>query len=78
MRANVTGLSPANQVSVVVSIVGPINVPISPNVLNVGLVLDGLPTTLSPGAIPGEFDVTLTEGFATAFKILGMPSFTPN
>ena len=36
MRANVTGLSPANQVSVVVSIVGPINVPISPNVLNVG------------------------------------------
>ncbi len=64
-------------VSAIVSMTGPTSIPIFPNILSVSLPLDGLFTTLAPGAIPGDLNINLAEGFATAFKILGIPSFTP-
>ncbi len=79
MRANVSQapIPPPSVIPVIVSMTGPTNIPIFPNTLNIGLTLDGLHPTISPGAIPGDLNINLAEGFAAAFKILGTPSFTP-
>ena len=63
---------------------GPTNIPVFPNVLNIALPLIGLLWDVDThGALTGllcETDsrhpwITLTEGFATSFKTIGVPTF---
>ena len=90
IRVNVSGLASPAQVSVIVSMTGETNIPIFPSVLNIALPLIGLTWSVGPddpvlvglqcedGA--GDFlhpTLTLNEGFATAFKTLGVPTFIP-
>ena len=89
IRVNVSGLVFPAQVSVIVSMTGPNNIPIFPNVLNIALPLTGLAWSVEEPADPDEgpglqcegddrhVEITLTEGFATSFKTIGVPSFIP-
>ena len=88
IRNNVSGLASPAQVSVIVSMTGPTNIPIFPNVLNIALPLIGLTWGIGPEddvpliGLQCEDDskhvtVTLNEGFATSFKTIGVPTFTP-
>ncbi len=88
IRNNVSGLASPAQVSVIVSMTGPTNIPIFPNVLNIALPLIGLTWEIGPEddvpliGLQCEDDskhvtVTLNEGFATSFKTIGVPTFIP-
>jgi hypothetical protein len=91
MRANASQLGvpdtatfPSTQITAFVSITGPTTIPVTNNVLNVAVPILGLIVT-GPGAVPGlqcidgedAGSITLREGFATAFKTLGVPTFLP-
>jgi hypothetical protein len=92
MRANASQLGvptqasfPSTQITAFVSITGPTLLPVTNNVLNVAVPILGLLTNVS-GAIaglqcvdnPGQVvNVVLTEGFATSFKTIGVPTFQP-
>jgi hypothetical protein len=91
MRANASQLGvpdtatfPSTQITAFVSITGPTTIPVTNNVLNVAVPILGLIVT-GPGKVTGlqcidgdfEGSITLKEGFATAFKTLGVPTFTP-
>ena len=87
IRVNVSGLASPAQVSVIVSMTGPTNIPVFPNVLNIALPLVGLTWSVGPTdpiliGLQCEDDslhptLTLNEGFATSFKTLGVPTFIP-
>ena len=93
MRGNASQLGvpaiegvPFSQIQAFVSITGPNTIPVSNNVLNVAIPLTGLLVDIDPDDAPaglqcedesGHLTFTLSEGFATAFKTLGLPSFTP-
>ena len=93
MRANASQLGvpaiegvPFSQIQAFVSITGPNTIPISNNVLNVAIPLTGLLVDIDEGDAPSglqceenseHIDFTISEGFATAFKTLGEPTFTP-
>jgi hypothetical protein len=91
MRANASQLGvpdtatfPSTQITAFVSITGPTTIPVTNNVLNVAVPILGLIVT-GPGAVTGLQcidaaaigSITLREGFATAFKTLGVPTFVP-
>jgi hypothetical protein len=92
MRANASMLGvpgqatfPSTQVTAFVSITGETLPPITNNVLNVAVPLLGLLVDVD-GAVAGlqcvdedgvTVDVNLEEGFATAFKTLGVPTSAP-
>lgn len=91
LRANASQLGvpdtatfPSTQITAFVSITGPTTIPVTNNVLNVAVPILGLIVT-GPGKVTGlqcldgdfEGSITLQEGFATAFKTLGVPTFTP-
>ena len=91
MRANASQLGvpatatfPSTQITAFVSITGPTTIPVTNNVLNVAVPILGLIVT--PGAplvglqcidSTGLSSIRLNEGFATAFKTLGVPTFSP-
>jgi len=91
MRANASQLGvpstatfPSTQITAFVSITGPTTIPVTNNVLNVAVPILGLIVT--PGAplvglqcidTTGVSSIKLNEGFATAFKTLGVPTFSP-
>jgi len=91
MRANASQLGvpnaatfPSTQVTAFVSITGPTAISVNNNVLNVAVPILGLIVT--PGNIvtglqcldtSAVSSLKLTEGFATAFKTIGVPTFTP-
>ena len=93
MRGNASQLGvpaiegiPFSQIQAFVSITGPNTIPVSNNVLNVAIPLVGLLVDIDEGDAPSglqceensaTIDFTISEGFATAFKTLGQPSFTP-
>ena len=93
MRGNASQLGvpaiegvPFSQIQGFVSITGPNTIPVSNNVLNVAIPLTGLLVDIDPDDAPaglqcedesGHMNITLSEGFATAFKTLGLPTFTP-
>jgi hypothetical protein len=91
IRANASQLGvpnqasfPSTQVTAFVSVTGPTLLPVTNNVLNVAVPILGLLVDVSdPIAglqcvdFSGNVDVELEEGFATAFKTLGVPSFLP-
>jgi hypothetical protein len=91
MRANASQLGvpnqatfPSTQVTAFVSVTGPTLLPVTNNVLNVAVPILGLLVNVDDAVaglqcVDGEFvvDVELEEGFATAFKTLGQPSFQP-
>ncbi len=75
---------PSTQITAFVSITGPNTIPVNNNVLNVAVPILGLRVTTDGGdaglqCVDGEEHaiITLEEGFATAFKILGLPTFIP-
>ena len=91
LRANASQLGvpdsatfPSTQVTAFVSITGPTTIPVTNNVLNVAVPILGLIVS-GPDAAQGlqcisQSDtgtITLREGFATAFKTIGVPTFTP-
>ena len=79
-----TATFPSTQITAFVSITGPTTIPVTNNVLNVAVPILGLIVT-GPGAVTGlqcisdseVGTITLREGFATAFKTLGVPTFLP-
>jgi len=91
IRANASQLGvpdaatfPSTQITAFVSITGPTNIPVTNNVLNVAVPILGL--IVKPGdpvsglqCIDGDehTSINLEEGFATAFKTIGFPTFTP-
>jgi hypothetical protein len=91
MRANASQLGvpstatfPSTQITAFVSITGPTTIPVTNNVLNVAVPILGLIVT--PGTplvglqcidTTGVSTIRLNEGFATAFKTLGVPTFSP-
>ena len=91
IRANASQLGvpdaatfPSTQITAFISITGPTNIPVNNNVLNVAVPILGLIVT--PGdpvsglqCIDGDEHtvINLEEGFATAFKTIGFPTFTP-
>ncbi|MBI1354888.1 MAG: hypothetical protein GC160_11120 [Acidobacteria bacterium] len=91
MRGNASQLGvpdaatfPSTQITAFVSITGPTTISVTNNVLNVAVPILGLIVT--PGKIVTGLqclDTTtatslkLTEGFATAFKTLGVPTYQP-
>ena len=93
MRGNASQLGvpaiegvPFSQIQAFVSITGPNTIPVSNNVLNVAIPLTGLLVDIDPDDAPAglqceedsaHIDFTISEGFATAFKTLGAPTFTP-
>ena len=93
IRVNASVLALAAQVDAIVSMTGPTTIPVFPNVLNIALPLigltwevDGAPadddSLVSGAGLLCETDsrhptITLSEGFATSFKIIGVPTFTP-
>jgi hypothetical protein len=91
MRANASQLGvpnqasfPSTQVTAFVSVTGPTLLPVTNNVLNVAVPILGLLVDVEDGIaglqcvdFSGTVDVELEEGFATAFKTLGVPSFNP-
>ena len=93
MRGNASQLGvpaiegvPFSQIQAFVSITGPNTIPVSNNVLNVAIPLTGLLVDIDPDDAPAglqceedsaHIDFTISEGFATAFKTLGTPTFTP-
>ena len=77
---------PFFQIQAFVSITGPNTIPVSNNVLNVAIPLTGLLVDIDPDDAPAglqceedsaHLDFIISEGFATAFKTLGTPTFTP-
>ena len=93
MRGNASQLGvpaiegvPFSQIQAFVSITGPNTIPVSNNVLNVAIPLTGLLVDIDPDDAPAglqceedsaHLSFTISEGFATAFKTLGLPTFTP-
>ena len=86
IRVNVSGLASPAQVSVIVSMTGPNTIPIFPNVLNIAIPLTGLTSEVVADSTAGllclpsageTVDITLTEGFATSFKTIGVPTLIP-
>ena len=93
MRGNASQLGvpaiegvPFSQIQAFVSITGPNTIPVSNNVLNVAIPLTGLLVDIDPDDVvaglqceedSAHIDFTISEGFATAFKTLGLPTFTP-
>jgi hypothetical protein len=91
MRANASQLGvpttatfPSTQITAFVSITGPTTIPVTNNVLNVAVPILGLIVT--PGAplvglqcinTTGTTSIRLNEGFATSFKTIGVPTFSP-
>jgi hypothetical protein len=91
LRANASQLGvpdtatfPSTQITAFVSITGPTTIPVTNNVLNVAVPILGLIVS-GPNAVTGlqcidedtTGTITLREGFATSFKTLGVPTFTP-
>jgi hypothetical protein len=77
---------PSTQIQAFVSITGPTLLPITNNVLNVAVPIVGLLVDISDAVTAGlqcidldaeAVQITLEEGFATAFKTLGVGTFTP-
>ena len=91
IRANASQLGvpnsasfPSTQITAFVSITGPNTIPVSNNVLNVAVPILGLRVDTNAGdaglqCVDGSSHalITLEEGFATAFKTLGLPTFVP-
>ena len=93
MRGNASQLGvpaiegvPFSQIQAFVSITGPNTIPVSNNVLNVAIPLTGLLVDIDPDDAPAglqceenseHIDFIISEGFATSFKTLGTPTFTP-
>ena len=91
LRANASQLGvpdsatfPSTQITAFVSITGPTTIPVTNNVLNVavpilGLIVSGPAGVTGLQCIAGSTTgtITLREGFATAFKTLGVPTFSP-
>ena len=93
MRGNASQLGvpaiegvPFSQIQAFISITGPNTIPVSNNVLNVAIPLTGLLVDIDEDDAPaglqcedteGHMDFKISEGFATAFKTLGAPSFRP-
>ena len=86
MRANASQLGPFSQIQAFVSITGPNTIPVSNNVLNVAIPLLGLLVDIDEDdaalglqceEAEAHFTLQIGEGFATAFKPLGAPTFTP-
>ncbi len=91
IRANASQLGvpdaatfPSTLITAFISITGPTNIPVNNNVLNVAVPILGLIVT--PGdPVAGlqcidaseHTEITLEEGFATAFKTIGFPTTTP-
>ena len=68
-------LAPAVLTSPVIGAVGIlsfVSIILSTNIVTIGLPLRGVTSSPSPGAGPGDIDVDIAEGFATAFKPLGV------
>ena len=65
---------PPFPVTAVVSFTG---ISVSPGPLDIGVPLPGLASSLLPGLSGESFRVRLSEGFATAFKTLGVPTTFP-
>jgi len=79
-----TALFPSTQIEAFVSITGPTTIPVNNNVLNVAIPLVGLIVTPGDPEVGLQCidewlftEIELEEGFATAFKTLGFPTFTP-
>jgi len=75
---------PSTQITAFVSITGPTTLPVTNNVLNVavpilGLIVEGDDTISGLQCLDTEEHgvITLKEGFATAFKTIGVASFQP-
>jgi hypothetical protein len=91
MRANASQLGvpnaatfPSTQITAFLSITGPTTIAITNNVLNVAVPILGLITSGSTGITglqcidtEAEATISLKEGFATAFKTQGVPTFQP-
>ena len=86
IRVNVSGLASPAQVTATVSMTGPNTIPIFPNVLNIALPLTGLTWEAVADSTAGllcepsdgeTVAITLTEGFATSFKTIGVPTLIP-
>ena len=91
VRANASQLGvpnaatfPSTQITAFLSITGPTTIAITNNVLNVAVPILGLITSDSTDFsglqcidIDESADITLREGFATAFKTQGVPTFQP-
>lgn len=75
---------PTTQIQAFVSITGPSTIPVNNNVLNVAVPIIGLLVDID-GPVTGlqcvsdkvTVDINLEEGFATAFKTIGVPTFQP-
>ena len=86
IRVNVSGLASPAQVAAIVSITGPTGASFTSNEVKIGLPLVGLITEVAAdedgtGLLCTTDDrhpiITLTEGFATSFKTIGVPTFSP-
>ena len=86
IRVNVSGLAPQVQVAAIVSITGPTGASFTSNEVKIGLPLVGLITEVTPDEVGAGLlcktderhpIITLTEGFATSFKTIGVPTFSP-
>ena len=93
IRVNVSGLASPAQVAAIVSITGPTGASFTSNEVKIGLPLVGLITEVDGDPADGDSLVplagllcvtdkrhpiiTLTEGFATSFKTIGVPTFSP-
>jgi hypothetical protein len=60
-----------------VSFTGSVVLVPSPPIVNIGFTILGLPGSLLPGGSTESFFVRLSEGFADAFKVLGVPAVMP-
>jgi hypothetical protein len=74
---------PSTQITAFVSITGPTTIPVTNNVLNVavpilGLIvdIDGVANGLQCIEDEQQTSIELSEGFATSFKTIGVPTFT--
>ncbi len=77
-------LFPSTQIEAFVSITGPTTIPVNNNVFNVAIPLVGLVVNPADRLVGLQCidqwlmtAIELQEGFATAFKTLGFPTFTP-
>ncbi len=91
MRANASQLGvpstatfPSTQITAFISITGPTTIPVTNNVLNVAVPILGLIVTPGTPLVglqcvdsTGLTGIRLNEGFATSFKTIGRPTFSP-
>ena len=87
IRVNVSGLASPAQVAAIVSITGPNGASFTSNEVKIGLPLVGLTTAVASDVAGAgllcqdettrDATITLTEGFATSFKTIGVPTFSP-